>query len=114
MGRGYYVCAPKPGEKKVGKSIFGFPWSLFGHRATGSLGVALVNVSQKIFPADHGNRVHPAVIFDPGSWANKLVLALDLASWIYKMIYGKVTIVSYWGLIDNFYAHGTPRAWCCW
>ena len=37
-------------------------WSLFGHPATPLVGVALINVSQFFFPADHGNRVHFAVI----------------------------------------------------
>jgi hypothetical protein len=44
-----------------------------GHPATPQVGVALINVSQFFFSADHGNRVRFAVIFDPGSWANKLV-----------------------------------------
>ena len=41
---------------------FFFDWWLFGHRATALVGVALINVSQFFFSADHGNRVRSAVI----------------------------------------------------
>ncbi len=46
---------------------FFFDWWLFGHRATPQVGVALINVSQFFFSADHGNSVHSAVISHPGS-----------------------------------------------
>eukprot|EP01043_Picozoa_sp_COSAG02_P110119 COSAG02_NODE_46231_length_350_cov_1.294821_1_plen_66_part_01 len=42
-----------------------FEWSVFEDRATPLVGVALINVSQFFFSADHGNRVRFAVIFDP-------------------------------------------------
>jgi hypothetical protein len=61
-------------QEEVGNCNFFFDRWVFGHRATALVGFALINVSQFFFPADHGNRAHSAVIFDRGSWANKLVV----------------------------------------